>query len=1231
MQNLCLFVIAQSSHNKMMLVLFVSLFALSLIHITNAAVYNVRSDNISLNNNDAQPGESLQYYLKNTSKYFSSNSQFHFKMGHHYLNTDLVIQNVTNVTLTGESLCIIRCTSHVNIIILNVANFRLENITFENCSTSYKNYLHKDFRFKHDLIAKPSSNASILLYHCESVEISNIAIIITEGNAGIIIVNVRNYSKIANIHITLQTNCPSVNISSLQTNGILIYYDNWNNPNKTFSEIRLDKFHFTTYGSCTHPIYYAITSLLFQNAANITVIIQNTIFTDLINVTALYYYGETCGIGVMNHLIVQNHTVSNNTGNPSLKMFHIVLYNIQCIDLFYLFESRQSNHQQYNNISFINCKFVNNYNMMSMIRVSPASSQATTGYLYLENNTFHSNRNTHFLIMKSTNDAESLWQLSNYVEISESTVTSNVHDEGQDLISIANSRVKIYGPLTIMHNRYYTNIMRFYLSSSSFQYDISICNNTVRQIVSFSFIFIAEYANINISRNTLYQLETHVDTYSINSEPICRLQYYSETKNFNLSALSMHGILSHNILTSTNFLFKRFDLKCRSLDGSLFQQIRIQPDFFFAKGIIEIENNTVISDNVYKRPIPLSICKCTDTKPGTSTEHDNIDCYSPHLSSIYPGQTLKVKLIVQKQWLYHNFPIPIVAKNTPLDDCTVVDISQLSQLQFNHDCNSYSYTLWPKDATVKMCKLYIGLPNMPEIFYVPFKTCPLGFTLQEDRKSCYCDPVLNKISIKSCNLSDETILRPAYSWIFAKKDNTNNITYTVSSQCPFDHCIPQQTDLNLSDPDSQCQFNRIGLLCGKCQQGLSSVFGSHKCKHCSNIHLLLIIPISIAGLALVAFLFIFDLTVRNGTINICIFYVNIININVLILFPNCHSFVCVILSFVNFDFRIASCFYNGMDDYAKEWIQLMLSFYLIIIAIVFIILSRYSATVQRFTAKKALPVLATLFLFSYTKVLVTVCNVLFRYSTVTHLPSNKIELVWSISTTTPLFGVKFLALFIVCIILFLILLPFNLILLFTRTLSRLKLIANFKPILDTYLGTYKDSAYYWTGLLLLIRAIVYALPSIDEDLSFLVISILLGGLLCLHAAVQPYKSKFCNIQECIAILNLLAVHAALLYKKNVVGQKMAMVLISIGVYYFIIAIVLHCCMYRWNNMIVKSIKCSLFMISKVKSICSKFVKVKSPQEDNSTEMLTFKSKIPDVAFPNFKEFQEPLLAIGPDK
>ena len=127
-----------------------------LLHITctMAKVYYVTPDDSDfINSNSTEFARSLEYYLKNTSKYFSSDSQFHFKMGHHYLNSDLVIQNVTNVTLTRENLCIIRCTSHVSIIIyiLNVTNFRLslslENFIFENRSTNYSNTLYNDFKY----------------------------------------------------------------------------------------------------------------------------------------------------------------------------------------------------------------------------------------------------------------------------------------------------------------------------------------------------------------------------------------------------------------------------------------------------------------------------------------------------------------------------------------------------------------------------------------------------------------------------------------------------------------------------------------------------------------------------------------------------------------------------------------------------------------------------------------------------------------------------------------------------------------------------------------------------------------------------------------------------------------------------------------------------------------------------------------------------------------------------
>ena len=120
-------------------------------------------------------------------------------------------------------------------------------------------------------------------------------------------------------------------------------------------------------------------------------------------------------------------------------------------------------------------------------------------------------------------------------------------------------------------------------------------------------------------------------------------------------------------------------------------------------------------------------------------------------------------------------------------------------------------------------------------------------------------------------------------------------------------------------------------------------------------------------------LFTFNLTVTNGIINTLIFYVNIISINYSKFCFDSNSVDCTLLSLLNLDLGIEMCFYDGMDGYVKEWLQLAFPFYVMIMAFTLIIGSRYSSKLQRLTANRVLKVLATLFLLSYTKVLLTVC------------------------------------------------------------------------------------------------------------------------------------------------------------------------------------------------------------------------------------------------------------------
>ena len=217
-----------------------------------------------------------------------------------------------------------------------------------------------------------------------------------------------------------------------------------------------------------------------------------------------------------------------------------------------------------------------------------------------------------------------------------------------------------------------------------------------------------------------------------------------------------------------------------------------------------------------------------------------------------------------------------------------------------------------------------------EFFYVMFfPGCPVGFSKYTNM--CACDRVLEFVGVFNCNLKDRTILRPANSWITAATNNYSH-NYTASQNCPFDYCLPHSSHLHLSYPNSQCQFNRSGLLCGQCQQGLSTVFGSSQCHHCSNIYLLLVLVFAVLGVLLVLVMFVINLTVTDGTINGFIFYVNIASFNDSIFFP-LHQFSYVFISIANLDLGIETCFYNGMDDYTKMWLQLLFPLYLILIAV----------------------------------------------------------------------------------------------------------------------------------------------------------------------------------------------------------------------------------------------------------------------------------------------------------
>ena len=145
--------------------------------------------------------------------------------------------------------------------------------------------------------------------------------------------------------------------------------------------------------------------------------------------------------------------------------------------------------------------------------------------------------------------------------------------------------------------------------------------------------------------------------------------------------------------------------KCKWLEGTFYQ--KINADVSIAYHIRW--NNTIVNETV-KRLVPLSVCPCLS--------NDSYNCYMANVCiyEAFPGQVLNINLIVSSRW--SELSSTIIAANTKDDDCSILETYQLSQTHPNNGCNRYSYTIWPKNDLITECKLFIGLSEMPEMFYL---------------------------------------------------------------------------------------------------------------------------------------------------------------------------------------------------------------------------------------------------------------------------------------------------------------------------------------------------------------------------------------------------------------------------------------------------------------------------------------------------------------------------------
>ena len=1069
----------------------------------NGLVY-VLPDHSTDNKCPAQPCSTLSQHLLNIG---ISDITFLLLSGTHTLNYSIAMLNAYNVTMVGvrhDNLipAKIFCDSNKTaLIFVNSTNISVSNLIFENCGGYGPQLAH---------YIDAVTIAAVFLNTCYNCNITNVEFI----GYGLGIHNLFGESYLNDITIRLCETTHGVTYWHHEGIGLV---NHGNSPhyvkhifiyvNKITIIVDMEK-EFDYYDILGVRIHFQETNY------NTTFILSNSKFQQIINA----------------HSVLKVSTILNNCSN--------IMLLIRNCEFTYTENSRQLFYAviSYNSITliFTNCLFYQNQieNVLTMIEINSDESYVhlidqclVQSHIKFINSSFAENMYPLVKIRGSRNSK----CITQFSIIGPFAFKANDGMTG-DLISIHHATVNIIGTATIAHNSNAVNIFFFHSCNVTFSKNISFISNgiispySIDSIITLqsgsAFIKVMENSNIKFLNNNYAKQLVQIKMKDYAPNPFCLFQYYTVTsknvsyvslKNYSISLYGGYKVPSHFMIddyddSTVTFSINYYTFHCKWLPESLFFGSDDHPADINKK-IIQTDD-----EQMYQH---TRVCYCF--------MNNTHDCSLDQLGPVFPGQVLQLDLCMP----YDN-DLSILFVDThniflPNSSCNVANQDQMINIITNSS-KTYNFTIVSESKNE--CELFLtaqpDLYKRYDAFYVQLLPCPIGFTLQNGK--CDCDPILSTI-IDQCYIDYSTIRRPANYWVVALTQ-TNNFKYLISS-CPMDYCLPYSSSVNLLYPDLQCQFNRTGMLCSQCQHPLSMVFGSSRCMKCTNVHILITIIVLVAGIVLVVLLYVLNLTVTNGTINGIIFYANIISINdsVFLINDNVFKPLRVFISFTNLDLGVETCFYDGMDSYAKMWLQLFFPSYLIIIATSIIITSRYSTRILRLTYTRSLPVLATLFLLSYTGVLRTVLTVLFSYSTITHLPSDHQELVWSIDASVPLFGLKFTILFITCLALFLLLIPFNITLLFTRYFLRFRIINRFKPLLDAFQGSYKDKYYYWVAVHLAMRSLFFTFYAFPIKLKLIFSTMLLIIFGIYSGYVHPHKIKLVNIQELFLLINLTILYA----------------------------------------------------------------------------------------------------------
>ena len=657
-------------------------------------------------------------------------------------------------------------------------------------------------------------------------------------------------------------------------------------------------------------------------------------------------------------------------------------------------------------------------------------------------------------------------------------------------------------------------------------------------LIDSSVLFIHNSSNIHFTRNTAFREggAIYANTLGSSVTVTCAIQFFAEKRVpislKDLQLLDLSIVFSNNsALIAGNSLFGNPLYYCLFIPTTSIDHANVtDAQQAILYHVMFDFQETVRNQLSELNSVEEVICFCS------SATFFSIYCTNHHHVLDYlviPGSTFYLYLnsvdIVGTPVASFLYSLP---RSASLSDDVELEVNQaVRPLPGLTQCTLVEFTVFAPENITVFIDLSATIGGRKVTVEVNMTSCPPGFVLgssdSSSRLHCLCSEFIETKLESTCNLTEHTITRPTNFWVGTKTVNGDSKIIQFVSTCPINYCKDDVTDIDLRVPDQLCMEGRTGTLCGSCREGCSSVFGTAECRKCSNAWLATILLFALTGAFMAIFAFVLDLTITHGLINGLFFYSNIVMVNANILFrENQGGFLYWFLSWVNLDIGLPLCFYDGMTESAKAGLQYVFPTYIIAMIVFIIIVSRYSAQMQRFISQHdGIHVLVSMFYISFLKLFRTVID---TFTFVTIVSEGKRDsIVWffdgtqeisdPISVFLILLGSLTLAIFI---------LPYVVFFTFSTYMQRCIRSTRLNAYVDASLAPYKNKMRFWFGARLVLTSVLYIIIAnrgTNNPTFTLTLEVsLLVGFTVFQTYIQPFKSIWVALLDLSFLLNLIA-------------------------------------------------------------------------------------------------------------